>query len=787
VTEPATRPAGRFPSRHPRLWVAYLAAGSVALALYYLLPDGPATTLIYQIIGLSAAAALVLGARLHHPARRLPWYLMGLGMAIWSVADLVGSLYGDGFPTPADQIYLVGYPVVAVGIWLLIRGRHQGHDLAGFLDSAILTTSLAVLSWVLLTKPIILTFQDSPLAAVVAVSYPVADIVLAGLLIRLLKTPGGRTRSFRLLVIALITLIAADTASSALDLLTFDSTRPIDFLWLISYLAWGAAALDPSMVSLSAPTVQTGTRFTRKQLVALTVAVLIAPLTLAVQAALDLPLAVWGVVVGSVLAYLLVVARMNLSLEQIQAANAERSAAQAELTHQAAHDSLTGLANRAQALRLISGALSRAQRSGAVVGLLFIDLDGFKQVNDTLGHQAGDEVLKTVARRMSETVRAGDVVARLGGDEFVVLLEPLDEQASGVDVAERVIDAVSEPMLLGSGHEATIGASIGLAISQDGDVDADRLMMEADLAVYRAKSLGRGRTEVFDRALRDRLQRRGVLEDAIRDAIQADAVQLTFDPVVELMTGEPSAFQTQIACPVDGTVADRQSLVDDLGRNPAVVELDTWCLRRATALLAGLGDPVASVSIGVAVTLHHLVQDRVVTDVDRALRESGLSGDRLVLVLAASELSDDLRLLSNLTKLRGRGVRISMDGFGAGAGPTNQWLRLPIASVRLDPALLRDAAAPTPASRPEPVASDEIVEPSMPVPVQLLRLTVQTAHAFGYRVIAPQLDDEVVLIAASEAGCELGQGAAVADLLADHTVEYGPLMSAASRMSSGRR
>lgn len=771
----APRAAATYPSRHPRLWLVYLAAGAVAIVTYYAIPLDPVQTVIYQLMGLSAGAALIVGALLHHPARRLPWYLMGTGMLIWSLADLVGNAYGDGFPTPADPIYLVGYPVVAVGIGLLLRGRHKGRDTGAALDSAILTTSLAVLSWVLLARPTIETFHDSPWAAVIGVAYPLADIVLAGLLIQLLTTPGGRTRSYRLLALGLVALIAADTASSALKMVTFDSSQPIDFLWLVSYLAWGAAALDPTMVSLSAPTVQPRTQFSRRQLAALTVAVLVSPLILAVQAAFGLPLSVWGVIVGSSLSFLLVVARMNLSLEQIQAANAEREAAQTELSHQAAHDSLTGLANRAQAIRLIGGALDRAQRTGAVVGLLFIDLDGFKQVNDTLGHHAGDEVLKTVALRMLDTVRAGDVVARLGGDEFVVLLEPLDEQASGIGVADRVIEAVSEPMLLASGHEATIGASVGLAISQDGDTDADRLMMEADLAVYRAKGLGRGRTEVFDRALRERMQQRGVLEDAIQMAIRHNTIELSFDPVVELITGEPSGFEARTACLVGGVLHDRASLVADLGRNPAVADLDAWSLRRATASVAGLDEQLGSLTVSVPITLQHMVQDRVISDVDQALSRSGLTGDRLVLILSADELSEDLRLLGNLIRLRERGVRITMDGFGTGAGPTNQWLQLPIVNVRLDPVLLQEAAAPygeQPAGREMGGA---------PVPVQLLRLTVQTAHAFGYRVIAPGIDHPHLLTAAAEAGCELGQGSTMADLLADQTVEYEQLMAVARR------
>ena len=502
---------------------------------------------------------------------------MAAGLSLWSIADGVGNWWSnvldiDAFPTVADPIYLCGYAVVAAGIAVLI-GRRDGRDSAGVLDSLILTTSLAVLSWVLLAQPTIATFRDSPAAAAVAVSYPIADIVLVGLLIRIVTTAGGSTRAYRLLVLALVLLITADTASSALQLHTFADSQPLDYLWMASYLVWGAAALDPSMASLSASPGPTGTRFTHRRLAALTVAVLIAPVTLGVQAALGVNPTIWAVVVFSIITFLLVLARMNLSIVQIQAANVERAAAERELTHQAAHDSLTGLPNRSQAMRLVSGALSRAQRSGALIGLLFVDLDGFKQVNDTLGHQAGDEVLRAVGDRMQRTVRPGDAVARLGGDEFLVLLEPLDEQASGVAVADRIISAIAEPLRLAGGHHTRIGASIGLAISQDASIDPERLLQEADMAVYRAKSFGRGRVEVFDRSLRDRLIRRSIVEDSIETALTDDRVDFTLNPIVELITGELGGLEARVRCRIGGHIVDRSVLIDELGRSPAII---TW-------------------------------------------------------------------------------------------------------------------------------------------------------------------------------------------------------------------
>ena len=767
----ASGPPARRVSGPARWWLIYLAAGGLAMITYAFVPVGIPTAIIYQLVGMSSVGAVLLGIHVHQPERRLPWQLMAAGLALWSIADGVGNWLSnvvgiDAFPTAADPIYLLGYAVVAAGIVVLI-GRHHGRDRAGTLDSLILTTSLAVLSWVLLARPIIATYQDSPTAAVVAVSYPVADIVLAGLLIRFVTTAGGRTRSYRLLVLALVLLIVADTASSALQLLTFADSQPLDYLWMASYLLWGAAALDRSMVSLSAPGEVASTRFTRRRLAALTIAVLIAPVTLGVETALGVSPTIWAVVVFSIIAFLLVLARMNLSIVQIQAANAERTAAQAELTHQAAHDPLTGLANRAQAMRLISASLSRAQRSGAMIGLLFVDLDGFKQVNDTLGHQAGDEVLQAVAERMRGTVRTGDVVARLGGDEFLVLLEPVEEEASAVAVAERMIAAITEPLRLRTGHHARIGASAGLALSQDAGTDPERLLQEADIAVYRAKSSGRGRVEVFDRSLRDRLVRRSLLEDSIKSALSSNSIDLTPVPIVELITGELGGMEARIRCPVGGDLVDRSVLVAELGRSPAIIELDSWTMQHACASLVALGHARESLTIVVPITAHHLLLDRVCGDVADALAASGAAASRLVLLLSAAEITDDLRLLANLDTLRGWGVRLCLDGFGAGTAPTNQLLQLPVSTVRLHAAMLRQTSRAALDEPQETVGDDG----GAPTTLQMLRLTVQTARAFGYRVIAPGLDDADALAAATHTGCAYGQGEAATDLLQDHDSE----------------
>ncbi|GAA3626043.1 putative bifunctional diguanylate cyclase/phosphodiesterase [Microlunatus ginsengisoli] len=747
IARPAA-PGGRRPVP-TKAWLIFLAAGAVGIAVYYLVPSGLPRDVVYQAFGVASAAGIVVGTRLHRPRRPLPWYLMAAGMLVWSAGDAVASwnadvMGNDDFPSVADPVYLIGYPFVAAGLILLIRSKKLRADTAGVLDSAILTTALGVLSWVLLARPTIVTFQDSVLAAVIAVAYPVADIVLAAILIRMVTTPGGRTPAFRLLVAALALLIVADTAASAFNMLVFDATDQIDWLWLASYALWGAAALHRSMTELTEPDPASDATFSRWRLVALTVAVLVAPGTLAVQQLTGGRLDVWAVVVGSVTIFLLVIARINLSIHQIKAVDAERQQAQLELARQASHDALTGLANRPQAMLLIRGALARAQRSGAIVGLLFVDLDGFKRVNDTLGHRAGDEVLHTTARRMESAVRAGDVVARLGGDEFVVLLEPVVDEPAAVGVAERLVRAIAEPISLTSGRQAGIGASIGVAINSDGGVDPDRLVHEADQAAYLAKANGRGRVEVFAASLRAELARRAAMERGVLDAVRGDEVTLRRDPILDLgdLTVVAAQLEAVLIDPDGGSLA-RSEVIDVLDGTESMCELDAWVLRLGASPgsdprpTAGVAADVELVRV-VPITARHLSQPRIVDDVRSALA-MGVRPGSLMLLVPAVDVLDDLRVLGHLTQLQGLGVSVCMDGFGAGSGATDRWAQLPFDHVRLDERLLGAGVGPI-----------------------LLRLTVETAHAFGYRVLAAQIADEDQLRALREAGCDLGQGPALA-------------------------
>ncbi|MCW2638120.1 MAG: diguanylate cyclase [Dactylosporangium sp.] len=476
--------------RRPPAWVGYIAAVSLMAGLYYLLPIlGPAgvpvQVVVYAGVSWSSAVALLVGLRRHRPLRRAPWLVLAGGQAFTAagevVFDVVHQLLGnDSTVSAADPLYLAAYPLLAAGLLLLVRHRTPGWDTPSIIDAAIIAISAALLSWMFLISASAFATDLSALERTVTAAYPVMDLLLLAVAARLLLGAGVRTPAFRLLAGGLILLLLTDGVYTVQNLLgTYQDGNYLDAAWMLAFTLIGAAGLHPSMARMTERSPAAGPDATPGRLAVLAVAALLAPASLLIQYLRHAPMYV-PLVTGSCMAlFLLVIARMA-ALVQVQ-------------RHMAITDALTGLRTRRFLEQALHNEAARTHRPEASVGLLLLDVDHFKRVNDTHGHHGGDRVLCEVARRLAALVRPGDLVARYGGEEFAVLL-PHSSDADLVAIGERVRRGIgTTPIAVDGETLITVTVSIGAALLPDHVETPAELTLTADRALYAAKESGRDR------------------------------------------------------------------------------------------------------------------------------------------------------------------------------------------------------------------------------------------------------------------------------------------------------
>ena len=370
--------------------------------------------------------------------------------------------------------------------------------------------------------------------------------------------------------------------------------------------------------------------------------------------------------------------------EQLKIEITERERSQATIQFLAHHDALTGLANRTLFRTDLEEALVRARRSGENLAVHFLDLDGFKTINDTLGHSMGDQLLKCIADRLQATVRDTDKVARLGGDEFAILQLAADLPSGAAVLAGRLIEAVKAPCLIG-GHQILVGTSIGIAVLRSDSIhfDPDQMLKSADLAMYRAKAEGRGTFRFFEPDMDARVRARRLLELELRTALARNEFQIHYQPLLNLQSDRITAFEALLRWPHPqrGLVPPGEfiPLAEETG---LMVQLGDWVLHKACADAAGWPD-----EIGVAVNLSP-VQFRnsdLVRSVAHALEVAGLRPNRLELEITESVLLDKTEAnLAALNRLRELGVRISLDDFGTGYSSLSYLRNFQFDKIKID-------------------------------------------------------------------------------------------------------
>ena len=1007
-----------------RAWLLYPCVAAAATAVYYLTGHN---SYLFNVIGLSSPILILTAIFVHKPEAKLPWLLFALGQFLFITGDVLAynydKIFGTDLPFPAisDVAYLLVYPCLVAGALALLHLRAPRRDIGALIDSAMIAIGVGTLSWVLLISPYAHDDTLTGLQKLVSMGYPIMDLMVLTVAVRLAVSRGRRTAAFHLMLLAVAALLVTD-AIYGWALLNGGYTPGSGWLeigWISFYVLFGAAALHPSMRTVSHQQAeQSEVVVTPGRLALLGAASLLAPLAQATQALRHQPLDLPVVLAATITLFVLAIVRMagfvrdqqlssqreralreagealetatsrqgiyqattsavvslagedaqvrlfvdrdsvdlavsaggtrlpayedrvaelndgqreeilggrSLSVD-LRAASAdgaardtgstleylspifvreqlscviavattsalnasttasidalssqvalalesavlteelltrqsearfaslvknssdvivllerdstiryaspsstvlgyepealegsrfvslvhgddeslvtsfitgtggrehagpyefrlrcadgrhifaealrtnleqdpnvrgvvlnirdisERKNFEEQLLHQAFHDKLTGLANRALFQDRVAHALDRHRRDIDSISVLFVDLDDFKTVNDSLGHACGDQLLRECGERLRGCLRPADTPARLGGDEFAILLED-SEESTHIDIANRIMKAFEAPFAL-DGKEVFVRASIGIATASSANITGisgpDALLRNADIAMYIAKERGKARYEVFQPEMHEAAIRRLELRADLQRAIDNNEFELHYQPMIELHDGEICGFEALIRWmhPTRGLVPplDFVPLAEETG---LIVPIGHWVLQEACRFAAELSreypeDPARHMAVNLSA--RQLQHPEVVDQVREVLAETGLPAHTLILEITESAMMTDMNLaIERLEAFKELGVQLAIDDFGTGYSSLNYVRQFPIDMLKIDKSFV-----------------DGLVHESSSS--SLVATVLELARVLGLRAVAEGVEETDQLDHLQELNCELGQG-----------------------------
>ncbi|HET6963432.1 MAG TPA: EAL domain-containing protein, partial [Acidimicrobiales bacterium] len=449
----------------------------------------------------------------------------------------------------------------------------------------------------------------------------------------------------------------------------------------------------------------------------------------------------------------------------------ERKKLEAVMTRQALYDSLTGLANRRLLVERLEAALERSKSDQKVHSLIFVDVDRFKAINDSLGHGTGDGLLVAVGSRMRQAVGNRGLVGRFGGDEFVILVEDVGDIEEAIEVARRICTAVEEPLVLPDGYEIVASLSVGIAMTEPGQ-SADDALRDADVAMYRAKGRG-GTYQVFDKELMGtRSSERIHLEAALRKGIERGELELHYQPMVSVTDGRIVGAEALVRWrhPVDGLVAPDRfvPMAEETG---LILPMGHFVLEEACRQIAEIRRRLGrDLPIAVNLSPRQFQQSTLLTDVASALDRAGLESHLLKFEITETMVMDDMAGATEIMKKLNRlGVRLAIDDFGTGHSSLGYIKNFPVHEVKVDRLFVNN------------LASD-------PVDSAIVRAVVDLADAMGIQAVAEGVETQEQLEGLRRIGCHLAQGYLFARPLAgDALIELLERNSATEPKSPGRR
>jgi diguanylate cyclase len=728
------RVARNWPAAGGTGWLLYLVGGLLAGVAAAIVGDERAVTWPLNLLGFVTAGTILIGVRRNRPSRPTPWRLIALCTVLTTVG--IGILPAVGELAILGQALTgLGYLAAVVGFVLLIRGRIPGGDSGAFLDAAIVAAGFAVLIWAVGFAPnLVGARQGSSVAAI----YFYVALVASGAVVRMWFLQGAHRPATRLIVLLVVvsnSIFIFETLRRLTDASAFVGAYV--FAEFASLALVGAAALHPSMAILPERQVVSARPVARRRLLALTLALLVNPASLAIGLAAGRPVDVAPYIVGGVLIAILVVTRLGHVLHQLGISLRDRESLMDELRRQALYDGLTSLPNRRLFAERLTNALETRSTDG-ILAVLLIDLDDFKVVNDSFGHDVGDALLVAVGERLRSCLRDGDTAGRLGGDEFVIALRGCTDATVPPRVADRILGVLAEPFHVG-GHTLRVSSTIGVAAAGPEGSTHEDLIRNADIAMYLAKKRGKGGLVVFEPEMHGaemaQLELRSDLEAGIRNG----DLRLHYQPVIDLRTGATVGLEALVRWLRDGRLVPPAEFIPLAETSGLIRPLTDWVINEACRTAAGWTRRGGSPWISINLASSELLRSDLATRLVAALASSGLGSDRLVLEITESSLLEIELAGPAIDRLHEIGVRIALDDFGTGYSALSYLARLSVDMVKID----RSFVSALESGGPEEAITAAIIELSRRLGLTTIGEGIETSSQLG-RLTA--------------LGCELGQG-----------------------------
>ncbi len=761
-----------MPRSHPtdrpgRTWSRRYLAGGLAACAVAAGGFGVWGPVPLVLVVASAPVTVGVGLWRFHPRRSAAWLLLLLYQVVAALRASWLILTGSHEP-PGLTIGEV-FALISIGAGLIalvaFTAWSGGSGRRSLWDAAIAAFALAVVLWGGVVDPVLGAESLSGWSLLASVVFPVLALLQLGLTIRLGAVLGLRDPARRLLVAAFGVVVVANVAEGMFFAHgVTDGRRVVPLaLWVAASVLFGAAVLDPGL-SRRLPHRRTPDRpvSSRRTLIFAGLTAL-APTVLIIRWIVQPPVIkpvnegipavsihlVVPVVLSSALTVLLVLRSGGLARklyaqsEQLVESLAAQRGLQAQLEHRAQHDPLTGLANRVVLQDSLARATERRPATGAAGALLLLDLDGFKDVNDTFGHPVGDQLLRVVAERLTGAVPPGALVCRLGGDEFAVLLAP-GCAAEARRHAGAILGALRAPYLLAD-HEMAVTASVGVIALQAG-MRPTGVLRDADLALYAAKSSGKNQIVVYDDGVRRRGQSRAALTSGLRRAVAESQFTLAYQPIMGLSTGRVHGVEALLRWTTpDGVPVPPAEFIPAAELAGLIVPIGEWALRAACAE-ARRWYAQDGVSVSVNVSGRQLTADDVADTVVAALDDNDLPGDALIVEITETVLiasTDEAReVIDRLARLRRAGVRIAVDDFGTGYSSLAHLRELPVDVLKVDRRFVQDTG-----SAPEAARARDFT-----------RAILELGSVLGLQTIAEGIETDDQWRTLLSLGCAYGQG-----------------------------